>query len=281
MNNDVITGQEATGLQDTEATTGETPSAWPLRRVGLRVQHLAECLDYYAQLGFAIVRDERDGQGGGSIGLGAGNKEILTLRAFPGGQPRQPRTAGLYHFALLVGDEVELGSFLKYRLENRLPIDGASDHLVSQALYLSDPEGNGIEVYADRPRQTWRFMPDGQLQMDTIRLNARALLEKAQPFEGFSDRLRLGHMHLNVGNLERSQAFYQSLGMNLVVGIPGQADFLSWDGYHHHLGINLWAGRNVPPVSPDALGIDFYEIQREGLTPGTLQDPDGVTVIVR
>jgi catechol 2,3-dioxygenase len=281
MNNDTISNQEAAVPQNNEATSNETAQAWPLRRVGLRVQNLAECLDYYTQLGFAIVRDERDGQGGGSVGLGAGNKEILTLRAFPDGRPRQPHTAGLYHFALLVGDEVELGSFLKYRLEHRLDIDGASDHLVSQALYLSDPEGNGIEVYADRPRETWRLMSDGQLQMATIRLNARALLEKAQPFAGFSDRLRLGHMHLNVGNLERSQAFYQSLGMNLMVGIPGQADFLSWDGYHHHLGVNLWAGRNVPPVSPDAQGIDFYEIQREGLTPATLQDPDGVTVIVR
>ena len=281
MGKDVISGQEVTGLKDKEATLNETAQTWPLRRVGLRVQNLAECLDYYTQLGFAIVRDERDQQGGGSVGLGAGDKEILSLRAFPGGRPRQPRTAGLFHFALLVGDEVELGSFLKHRLDSRLPIDGASDHLVSQALYLSDPEGNGIEVYADRPRETWQFQRDGQLQMDTIRLNAQALLQKAQPFEGFSDRLRLGHMHLNVGNLERSQAFYRTLGMNLMVGIPGQADFLSWDGYHHHLGINLWAGRNVPPVSPDAFGIDFYEIQREGLTPATLQDPDGVTVIVR
>ena len=281
MDNDVLSGQKTTGLKDKEATANETAQAWPLRRVGLRVQNLAEELDYYTQLGFALVRDERGGQGSGSVGLGAGNKEILTLRAFPGGRPRQPHTAGLYHFALLVGDEVELASFLKYRLDHRLPIDGASDHLVSQALYLSDPEGNGIEVYADRPRATWRFTLDGQLAMDTIRLNARALLEKAQPFEGFSDRLRLGHMHLNVGNLERSMAFYQSLGMNLMVGLSGHADFLSWDGYHHHLGINLWAGRNAPPVSPDAYGIDFYEIQREGLAPATLQDPDGVTVIVR
>jgi catechol 2,3-dioxygenase len=281
MDKDSITEQEATGLKDKEVMLNETAQTWPLRRVGLRVQNLIASIGYYTELGFAIVRDERDQQGGGSVGLGVGNKEILSLRAFPGGRPRQPRTAGLFHFALLVGDEVELGSFLKHRIDHHLPIDGASDHLVSQALYLSDPEGNGIEVYADRPRETWQFQRDGQLQMDTIRLNAPALLQKAQPFNGFSSSLRLGHMHLNVGNLERSMAFYQTLGMNLVIDIPGQADFLSWDGYHHHLGVNLWAGRNVPPVSPDAFGIDFYEIQRESLTPATLQDPDGVTVVVR
>ncbi len=280
MNKDVVTGQEVTGLKDKEASN-ETAQTWPLRRVGLRVHDIAASVDYYTQLGFAIVRDERDQQGGGSVGMGVGNQEILSLRALPGGYPRQRRTAGLYHFALLVGDDVELGSFLKHRIDHQLPIDGASDHLVSQALYLSDPEGNGIEVYADRPRETWQFLQDGQLRMDTIRLNAPALLQKAQPFNGFSTSLRLGHMHLNVGNLERSMAFYQTLGMNLVVGIPGQADFLSWDGYHHHLGINLWAGRNVPPVEPDAYGIDFYEIKREGFAPATLQDPDGVTVVVK
>ena len=281
MDQNVVTGQEVTGLKDKEVSLDETAQSWPLRRVGLRVHDLAACVNYYTQLGFAIVRDERDEQGGGSVGLGVGRREILSLRAFPGGHPRQRRTAGLFHFALLVSDETELASFLKHRLDHQLPIDGASDHLVSQALYLSDPEGNGIEVYADRPRETWQFMPDGQLQMDTIRLNAPALLKKAQPFDGFSNSLRLGHMHLNVGNLERSMEFYQTLGMNLMVGIPGQADFLSWDGYHHHLGINLWAGRNVPPVAPDAFGIDFYEIKRAGLMPGKLQDPDGVKVIVR
>src|SRR5438270_7105042 len=86
--------------------------------------------------------------------------------------------------------------------------------------------------------------------MGTIQLNIPALLKLAQPFNGFSTGLRLGHMHLNVGNLERSADFYQSLGMKLMVGIAGQADFLSWEGYHHHLGINLWSGRNVPPVEP-------------------------------
>jgi catechol 2,3-dioxygenase len=279
METNIVPGQEATGRKEKEVSLNESAQTWPLRRVGLRVQDIAASVDYYTRFGLSIVRDERDQQGGGNVGLGVGNQEILSLRALPGGHPRAPRTAGLYHFALLLPDEVELGSFLQHCIDQHIPLAGASDHLVSQALYLSDPEGNGIEVYADRPRQTWQFS-NGQLVMDTIRLNAPALLRKAQPFDSFSPGLRLGHMHLNVGNLERSMAFYQTLGMDLMVGLAGQADFLSWDGYHHHLGINLWNGRNARPVEPGTFGIDFYEIRRAGLQPATLQDPDGVTVIV-
>src|SRR6266566_8967064 len=217
-------------------STDELAQKWPLRRVGLKVLDLPASLDYYTRLGLVLVRDERNE---GKAGLGFGKQEVLSLRVLEGGRPRPRHTAGLYHFALLLPGEAELGSFLQHCLEQRIPLAGASDHLVSQALYLSDPEGNGIEVYADRPRETWQFN-NGQLVMDTIRLNAPALLRKAQPFDSFSPGLRLGHMHLNVGNLERSMAFYQTLGMDLMVGLAGQADFLSWDGYHHHLGVNLW-----------------------------------------
>ncbi len=274
METNIIPGQEKQVVQAIE-----TAQTWPLRKVGLRVHDMAACVEYYTRFGLSIVRDERDQQGGGSVGLGVDGREVLSLRTIAGGHPRPSHTAGLYHFALLVPGEVELGSFLQHCIDQSIPIDGASDHLVSQALYLSDPEGNGIEVYADRPRETWQFR-NGNLNMGTIRLNAHALLQKAQPFSGFSGGLRLGHMHLNVGNLERSLAFYQTLGMELMIGIPGQADFISWDGYHHHLGMNLWNGRNVPPVEPDSYGIDFYEISRPGLQPTTLQDPDGVTIIV-
>ncbi len=253
-------------------------SAWPLKRVGLRVENIGQSLEYYTHLGFSIVRDER-AQENGSVGLGVDGKEILQLRSLAGGQRRPRHTAGLYHFALLVSGEKELGSFLRHCLDQRIPLDGASDHLVSQALYLSDPEGNGIEVYADRSRAQWQYR-DGSIVMDTTPLDVPGLLRQARPFSGFSPQLCLGHMHLNVGNLDRSLAFYQKLGMELMVGLEGHADFLSWEGYHHHLGINLWAGRNVSPVTPDRYGIDFFELQRPGLGPATLQDPDGVTVVV-
>jgi catechol 2,3-dioxygenase len=254
--------------------------AWPLRRVGLRVQNIARSIDYYTRFGLSIVRDERDEQGNGSVGLGVGTREVLQLRTLPAGRPRPAHTAGLYHFALLVADEVELGSFIANCRDQRVPLAGASDHLVSQALYLTDPEGNGIEVYADRPRKQWSY-ENGQIKMDTLRLDIPRLLQRAQDFPGFSSRLRLGHMHLNVGDLDRSTAFYnEKLGMDLMIGMPGQADFVSWDGYHHHLGMNLWNGRNVRPVEPDMYGLDFYEVQHPNLAPVTLQDPDGVQIVL-
>jgi catechol 2,3-dioxygenase len=257
----------------------ELAQKWPLRRVGLKVQDLSASLDYYTRLGLSSIRDESNLQGEREVGLGFGSQEVLSLRAMTGGRPRPAHTAGLYHFALLLPGEADLGSFLQHCLEQRIPLDGASDHLVSQAIYLSDPEGNGIEVYADRPREEWEWR-DGRIGMDTLRLDAQALLKKAGAFDGFPAQSRLGHMHLNVGNLDHSMAFYRDLGMGLTTDLYNQARFLSWDGYHHHLGINLWAGRNASRVEPDVYGLDFFEIARPGLKPGTFEDPDGVKVIV-
>ncbi len=261
-------------------TASEAAQAWPLHRVGLKVHDLAASLDYYTKLGLSIVRDEREqGTVGLGVGLGVGGKEILSLRTQAGNRPRPARTAGLYHFAILLPNEAELGSFLQHCIEQHIPIDGASDHLVSQAFYLSDPEGNGIEVYADRPRDQWEWQ-NSSIKMATLPLNAPALLQQAKPFDGFSAQTCLGHMHLNVGNLDASLAFYQKLGMELTADLFNQARFLSWDGYHHHLGINVWAGRNAHRVEPDVYGIDFFELAHPGLTPGTFVDPDGVTVVV-
>src|SRR6266568_6825388 len=202
---------------------------WPVRRVALRVQNLERSIAYYTQLGLSVVRDE-SGQENGTVGLGAGTQEVLQLRHLPNGKSRPRRSAGLYHFALLLPDDAELGSFLQYAIKQRIPISGASDHIVSQAIYLSDPEGNGIEVYADRPREQWQYS-QGSPVMNTLPLNIDNLLQQAQPFKSFSEGLHLGHMHLNVGSLERSTSFYQALGLNLVIGLPGSANFLSWEGY--------------------------------------------------
>src|SRR2546421_2169726 len=178
--------------------------AWPLRRVGLRVHDLATSVDYYTRLGFSIVRDERDQGTGGGVGLGVGTQEILSLRPLPGGHPRSSRTAGLYHFALLLPGEVELGSFLQHAIDQQIPLEGASDHLVSQALYLSDPEGNGIEVYADRPASDWTWQ-DGQVGMGLDPLDIEGLMRDGKGvLDGFPADSRLGHMHLTVGEVGRA-----------------------------------------------------------------------------
>lgn len=252
---------------------------WPLKRVGLRVRDLEPILAYYQQLGFSIVRNER---AEGIIGMGVGEQEILTLRHTPDARPRLRHTAGLYHFAILLPSETDLGSFLRYSVQgDGVRIDGASDHLVSQALYLNDPEGNGIEVYADRPREQWP-LNDGRPRMDTLPLKADALLAKASPtFQGFPAGTILGHMHLNVRNLEESLAFYQeTFGLELMVNLYHQAGFVSWLGYHHHLGLNTWTGPNANAHELDVSGLDFFEIARPDLASGTYQDPNGITVIV-
>src|SRR3989442_8809884 len=205
--------------------------------------------------------------------LGPGNASLLRLTALPDGRPRPRHTAGLYHFAILLPSEEELGGFLRRALEEKLPLTGTSDHLVSQALYFDDPEGNGIEVYADRPRSEWQY-PNGRLSIGIEHLDFERLLRIAAPPQPkFSAGTVLGHMHLNVGDLDASQAFYASLGMELMAEAGHVMPFLSWDGYHHHLALTLLAGRGAPPVEPGGRGLHSLEIRR---LEGPLTDPNAI-----
>jgi catechol 2,3-dioxygenase len=184
----------------------------------------------------------------------------------------------LYHFAILLPSEEELGGFLRRSLDDKLPLTGTSDHLVSQALYFDDPEGNGIEVYADRPRSEWRY-PNGRLNIGIEHLDFERLLRiAAPPRSTFPAGTVLGHMHLNVSDLDASQAFYESLGMELIADAGGVMRFLSWEGYHHHLGINLLEGRGAAPVATGVSGLSGFEIRR--LEAGRT-DPDGILLLPR
>src|SRR5258708_24266821 len=116
--------------------------------------------------------------------------------------------------------------------------------------------------------------------MASIPLDGKVVLKQARSFDGFSPQTRLGHMHLNVGDVGRSAAFYQELGLDLTADLYNQARFLSWDGYHHHLGINVWAGRNASRLEPDVYGLDFFEISHPGFKPGTFDDADVVKLVV-
>jgi catechol 2,3-dioxygenase len=209
------------------------------------------------------------------VTFGAGGSPLLRLKALPGGSERPPHTAGLYHFAILLPREEELGGFLQRSLEERLPLTGTADHFVSQALYFDDPEGNGIEVYADRPRSEWQY-PSGRLNIGTDHLDFQRLLRIAdKPQEKLSSGTVLGHMHLNVSDLDRSQAFYEAMGMELTAEAGHVMRFMSWDGYHHHLGINLLEGRGAAPVAPAVRGLQSFEIRR---LDAARQDPDGIAV---
>jgi len=205
--------------------------------------------------------------------MGVDGSPILKLMNLPGGKQRPRHTAGLYHFAILLPDEQTLGGFLQRSLEERLPLTGTADHYVSQALYFDDPEGNGIEVYADRPRSEWQY-PGGRLNIGTDHLDFERLLRIAnKPEQKLPSTTVLGHMHLNVSDLDASQAFYEGLGMEVMAELGGIMRFMSWDGYHHHLGINLLEGRDAQPVPPDVRGLRGFEIRRLS-EPAT--DPNGI-----
>jgi catechol 2,3-dioxygenase len=245
-------------------------NAWPVRSLGLKVLDLPSEVAYYERLGLRLLESSAE-----RAVLGFEDKPVLELRLLRDGRRRPSRSAGLYHFALLLPDVRRLGQFLWRVQELGIPLDGASDHLVSQALYLSDPEGNGIEVYADRPSDGWDWT-DGQVAMTLDPFDFEGVLREATGvLQGFPAESRLGHMHITVGDLDRSVDFYKELGMDLTAGM-GPMRFTSWDRYHHHLGINLLNGPGADRVEDDVAGLDFFEIARPDLEPGTIADPDGI-----
>src|SRR6266566_854115 len=245
-------------------------SEWPLGAVELKVLDLEREAEFYERFGLTRIKD-----GDGTATFGAGGAPLLRLKALPGGRERPRHTAGLYHFAILLPREEELGGVLRRTLETQLPMTGTADHFVSQALYFDDPEGNGIEVYADRPRSEWQY-PNGRLNIGIEHLDFEHLLGvAAAPQPKFSAGTVLGHMHLNVSDLDVSQAFYEALGMALTAEAGGVMRFLSWEGYHHHLGINLLEGRGAVPVAPDVAGLGSFEIRR---LDAAMTDPNGISV---
>jgi catechol 2,3-dioxygenase len=243
---------------------------WPLGSLELKVLDLEREVEFYERFGLTRITD-----GAGTATLGAGGRPLLRLKTLPGGLERPPHTAGLFHFAILLPREEELGGFLRRSLEERLPLTGTADHFVSQALYFDDPEGNGIEVYADRPRSDWKY-PGGRLDIGTDHLDFERLLRIAEaPERKFSDGTVLGHMHLNVSDLDSSQAFYESIGMELMAEAGHVMRFMSWDGYHHHLGINLLQGRHAAPVESGVRGLRGFEITR---LEAPCTDPNGIAL---
>jgi catechol 2,3-dioxygenase len=245
-------------------------STWPLGSVELKVLDLEREVVFYERFGFTRIAD-----GAGTATLGVDSAALLRLRALPGGRERPRHTAGLFHFAILLPREEELGGFLRRVLDERLPLTGTADHFVSQALYFDDPEGNGIEVYADRPRSEWQF-PNGRLNIGTDHLDFERLLRIAdKPEKKFSSGTVLGHMHLNVSDLDSSQEFYESMGMELMAEAGRVMRFLSWDGYHHHLGINLLEGLGAAQVEAGMRGLQSFEVRR---LDRSQTDPNGIQV---
>ena len=228
------------------------PQATRLGAVELQVSHIARSLEYYEQLlGLAVLaRDDRTASLGG---VGA-TEPIVILREVLGTRPAAPGSRlGLYHFAILLPDRPAMGRFIAH-LADIGARAGSSDHLVSEALYLQDPDGLGIEVYVDRPRDSWR-RADRELMMATDPLDLADLVRAANgvPWAGMPIDTVMGHVHLHVGDLDAADAFYaEGLGFDRMVWRYSGALFLGAGGYHHHLGANTWARGAVAPRAQDA-----------------------------
>lgn len=194
---------------------------------------------------------------------------------------RRPRSAaGLYHMAILVPTRAALGGVLRRLVDHRWPLEGASDHHVSEALYLSDAEGNGIEVYADRPRSVWQH--DGKIHMTTGPMDVQSVIAEAPAAAAPPPGTIMGHVHLQVGDVPTAEAWYrETLGLDLTARYGGQASFLSVGGYHHHLGMNAWQSRGAPPAKDGETGLKSYTFAVPGLHKAhEARDPAGNLVLM-
>ena len=229
-------------------------------RVALSVADLGRSLAYYQQgIGLQLHRREN-----GTAYLGVGSDDLLVLQEKPGAQP-QRRAAGLYHFALLLPSRRELARTLQHLQTSGTPIGGASDHAVSEALYLTDPDGHGIEIYRDRPRDEWEY-PNNALKMTVEPFDVAgvmgALEEGESSWMGLHSDTIMGHVHLHVSHLPAAEHFYgELLGFGRMARYGQQASFLAYNGYHHHLGVNTWAGVGVPAAAAEAARLEWYEIR--------------------
>ena len=240
------------------------PAATRVGGVTLQVADLERSIAYYQQvLGMRVVsRDD----GGATLGPQRADTILLTLREKPGATPMSRRgRLGLYHFAILLPDRPALGRFIQHLSDLGLSA-GMSDHLVSEAVYLTDPDGLGIEVYRDRSRSEWTY-DDGQLAMATDPLDAAEVVRSAggEPWTGMPPGTTIGHVHLFVGDLEQASVFYhEGLGLDRMVWSYPGALFLAAGGYHHHLGVNTWAVGAEPASENDARLLEW-----EVLVPGS------------
>jgi catechol 2,3-dioxygenase len=229
----------------------------PLTTVGavhLTVADLARSLAYYrGEIGLAVLEE-----GEGRARLGAGGTELLVLVEDPGAGPSDGYT-GLYHFALLVPERTDLARWLAHAGRDGVRLVGLSDHFVSEALYLRDPDGHGIEIYADRPREIW----EGEVttRLTTVPLDVADLLgtlsdPESEPFDGLPEGTVMGHVHLKVASIPETIAFYRDvMGFGLMAQLGVQAAFLAAGGYHHHLGANTWESGGAGPAPPGSAAL--------------------------
>ena len=237
--------------------TTAAPKPLGMGRVALTVNDLTAVSDYYQKaIGLHLLASD-----GESHDLGVEGNTLLQLRKDKAARRASPREAGLFHTAFLLPDRAALGRWIDHAINDRVAVTGASDHDVSEAIYLTDPEGNGIEIYADRPRDSWRWK-NGLVEMATYQLDIEPILKSAAglPWTGFPAGSVVGHVHLQAGAIPPAEEFYSKLlGMDITSHYPG-ATFYSAEGYHHHIATNIWNSRGAGPRDLPATGLAELEI---------------------
>ncbi|MBM7714380.1 VOC family protein [Siminovitchia sp. FSL H7-0308] len=226
--------------------------------IQLTVRDLERAADFYQNiLGLRLLKRT----GSAAVFTADGKRALLALEENKHAKPRKGRTTGLYHMAFLLPDRSSLADVLQHFIDIRLPLQGASDHHVSEAIYLADPEGNGIEIYADRSPDTWR--KGDQIFMTTAALNVENLMEDASEsgWKGMPSATVMGHIHLQVADLVSSEHFYcDGLGFDKILHYGSQALFISKHRYHHHIGLNTWNSAGAPPPEENSTGLKRYSL---------------------
>ena len=234
----------------------------PLRigSVGLVARDLDRLTNFYRDLLGLTVQERTDRV----ARLGTGGVTLLEIEHRPDALPDDPATAGLYHTAFLMPTRQDHARWIMHIAKTRVPITGASDHGVSEAFYLDDPEGNGIEVYNDRPAERWRWEGD-LVVMQTNQLDIEAILNEIDrttaTYPAAPEGLRIGHVHLRVGSVEQAEAFYRgAIGLDLTRR-RGGATFMSSGGYHHHVGANVWHSQGAGPRDRNRAGLSWFTME--------------------
>ena len=249
-------------------------------KVGIKARDGQALADYYK----SVVGLKEVGRRPGVIVLGAGDDGFFEIEEVKTLRQDDPRSAGLFHTAFLWPKRADLARWTRHATDRQIQLDGASDHLVSEALYLTDPEGNGIEIYADRAPVGWKW-EGTSVKMATERLNFQSLLAEiegqTQRWEGAPDGSMVGHVHLRVGDSgEAERWWHEQMAFDTVAHYGGQAVFLSTGGYHHHIGANVWHSKGAGKRDMDRTGLGFVEMKSRAGAAKTVSDPWGTEIRV-
>jgi yfiE len=258
----------------------------------LRVKDIEKMKDFYVKLlKMNVLRDEKNADKR-EISLGTETKEIIRLISYGNEEKKEHDETNVYHIAYLLPEREDLGNFLRNCVKEQIKLDGAGDHDVSEAIYMTDPEGNGIEVYTDRDYHNWKWEND-RVVMGTEQVDAEDLLRISDNMPEFSipEGTKIGHIHMESSDIENDKDFYvEKLGLDVVSEVP-KAYFLSIDGYHHHFGMNQWNGMRKIPKNANSTGVEeiYATMDKEkfegnfsikGGNKAVVQLPNGIKLIV-